>query len=133
MYGFIPDLPLNFTMCLSMLCSLLFDSTLEIFEFRWSITGLILRALSVLSFSLLPAKCRFWRISEKRFRIILFWMPSLPIRLSIFQCSAIVGDLFIAITKFITRNASSSSSVTAKFLFEAGHQRKYFCCGNCFF
>ena len=49
MYCFIPDLPLNFTMCLSTLCSLSFHSTLENFEHSWSITGLILKALSLLT------------------------------------------------------------------------------------
>ena len=53
---------------------------------------------------------------EKRFRIILFWIQSLPIRLSTLQYSAIVGNLLIAITKFISRYAFSSSLVTGKFL-----------------
>ena len=86
------------------------------FEFSWCITGLILKALSVLWSFLLSAKCRFWRISQKRFRIIVFWIPLLPIRLSTLQYSAIVGNLLIAITKFIPRNAFSSSLVTVKFL-----------------
>ena len=51
-------------MCLSVLCSLSFDSTSENFEFRWSITDSILKALSVLLSFLLSAKCRFWRISQ---------------------------------------------------------------------
>ena len=116
MYCFIPDLPLNFTMCSSMLCSQSFDITSENFEFGWSITGLILKALSVLSSFLLSAKCSFLRISQKRFRIIVFWIPSLPIRLSTLQNSAIVGKLLIAIMKFIPRNAFNSSPVTVKFL-----------------
>ena len=57
------------SLCSSMLCSLSFEVTSENFEFRWSITGLILKALSVLLSFLLSAKCRFWRISEKPFRI----------------------------------------------------------------
>ena len=36
---------------------------------------------------LLSAKCRFWRIPLKRFRIIVIWIPLLPIRLSILQQS----------------------------------------------
>ena len=114
MHFFFPDLPLNFTMCSSMLSSLSFDSTSENFEFRSSITGLILKALSVLSSFLLSAKCRFWRISQKRFPIIVFWIPWLPIRLSTLQYSAIVGNLLIVITKFIPRNALCSSLVTVK-------------------
>ena len=51
-------LSLNFIMCSSMLCPLSFDSTLENFEFRWSIAGLILKALSLLLCFLLSAKCR---------------------------------------------------------------------------
>ena len=52
-------------------------------NFRWSITGLILKALSVLSSFLLSAKCRFWKIWQKWFPIIVFWTPSLLIRLSL--------------------------------------------------
>ena len=87
-------------MCLSVLCSLSFDSTSENFEFRWSITDSILKALSVLLSFLLSAKCRFWRISQKRFQITVFWIRSLKIRLSTLQYSPILGNLLIAITKF---------------------------------
>ena len=100
---FILDLPFNFTMCSSMLCSLSFDSTSETFEFRWSI--IILKVCK----SLLSAKCRSWRILQKWFRIIVFWIPSLPIRLSTHQYTAIVGHLLTAITKFISRNAFNLS------------------------
>ena len=91
----------------------------ENIEFRWSITGFILKASSVLLSFLLSAKCRFWRfwkISQERFRIIVLWIPSLPIRLSSLQYSAIVGNLLIGITKFIPRNAFSSSLVVVNFL-----------------
>ena len=91
-----------------MLCSLSFKSTSENFEFRWSITGFILKALSVLSSFLLSAKCRFC--------VIVFWILSLSIRLSALQYSARVSNILIAITKFILRNAFSSSLVTVKFL-----------------
>ena len=107
---------LNFTMSSSMLCSLSFDSTSENFEFRWSVIGRSDLESLVCFIVLSVAKCRFWRISQKRFRIIVFWIPSLPIRLSTLQYSAIVGNLLIAITKFIPRNAFSSSLVTVKFL-----------------
>ena len=69
-YCFIPDLPLNFTMCSSILCSLSFNSTSGKFKFRWPITSHILKVISILSFFMLSGKCRFWRISQKRFRII---------------------------------------------------------------
>ena len=104
-------LSLNFIMCSSMLCPLSFDSTLENFEFRWSIAGLILKALSLLLCFLLSAKCRIWRISQKRCRIIVFWIPSLQIRLSSLQYS-----IKITIKKFIPKNAFIFSLVTVKLL-----------------
>ena len=116
MYCFIPDLPLNFTMCSSMLCSRLFNSTSGNFEFRWPITGLILKTLPVSKSFLLSAKCRFWRISQKRFRVIEFWISSLLIRLSTLQYQAIMGNLLIVISKFIPRNTFGSSLETVKFL-----------------
>ena len=69
MHCFIPDLPLDFTTFSSMLWSLSFDSTSENFEFRWSITGLILKAFSLLLSFLLSAKYRFSRILQKQFQI----------------------------------------------------------------
>ena len=54
---------------------------------------------------------RFWRISQKRSRIIVFWILSLPIRLSTLKCSAIVDNLLIAITKLIPRNVFSFSKL----------------------
>ena len=54
------------------LCSLSFNGTSKNFEFRWSITGFILKALPVLPAFLLSAKCRFWRITPKRFQVIVF-------------------------------------------------------------
>ena len=59
--------------------------------------------------------CRFWRISQKCSRIIVFWILSLPIRLSTLQYSAIVDNLLIAITKFIPRNAFSFSKLWSFF------------------
>ena len=88
----------------------------ENFKISSSITGLILKVLSVLLSFLLSTKCRFWRISQKRFQIVVFWIPSLPIRLPARQNSVIVGNLLIAIKKFIPINAFSSSLVTVKFL-----------------
>ena len=85
MHCFILDLPLNFTMCSSMHCSLSFNSTSKHFKFRWSITGLILKFLSVLSSFVLSAKYRFWKMSQKCFRVIVFWISSLPMRLSTLQ------------------------------------------------
>ena len=106
----------NFSMCSSMICSLSFDSTSENFEFTWSFNGLILKALSVLSLFLLSAKWRFWRISQKRFHIIVFWIPSLQIWLSTLQYSAMMGNSLITITKFVPTNAFGSSLVTVTFL-----------------
>ena len=74
MYWFIPDLLLSLTMCSSVLCPPSFVSTSEHFGFRWSVKG-----------------------SHKN---IVFWILSLPIRLSTIQYSAIVGKLLISITKF---------------------------------
>ena len=137
MYCFITELPLNFTMCWSMLYWLSFDSTFENFE-----NDLIFKALFVLLPFLLSAKCRFCRISRKQFRIIVFWIPSLPIILSTLQYSAIVDNLLIVITKFILRIAFSCSLVTVKFLpfhsvlivqlFETGHKSNFFYWRNCF-
>ena len=102
MYCFIPDLALNFTVCSSILCSLPFDSTSENFEFRWSITGLILKSFYVLLSFLLSAKCRFWRISQKLIHCILNTV--ITYQIVFFQYSAIVGILLIVITKSIPRN-----------------------------
>ena len=74
-----------------------------------------MKVLSVFSSFLLSAKCRFWRISQKQFWINVFQIPSLPIKLSTLQYSAIVNNLLIPITKFIPRNAFSSSLTTVKF------------------
>ena len=116
MHCFNPDVPLNFTMCSSMLFLLSFDSTSDSFKFRWSITSLILKPWSVLSSFLLSAKCRFWRISQKHFRIIAVWIPSLPIKFFTLRYSTIVVNLLMAITKFIPRSAFRSSLLTVKFL-----------------
>ena len=78
-----------FFVCSSILFSFLFDSTSSNFLFRWSITGLTLKPLSVLSSYILSAKWRFWSISQKRFRIIVFWIILFPIKLSTLQHSAI--------------------------------------------
>ena len=103
-YFFIPERPLNFTICLLILCSLSFGSTSANFLFRWSITGLTLKPLSVLS-------------SNHRYCLhIEFWMTLFPIRLSTLQYFSIVGDLLIVIMKFIRRNDFSSLLSTVKFL-----------------
>ena len=128
----------NSTLLVLILCRLHFRSTFEFhcvhqcfaqyhsisknFKFRWSITGLILKALSLLSSFLLFAKCRFWKISQNQFQIIVFWIPPLPIRLFTLQYSEIMGNLLIAITMVIPRNYFSSSLVTVKFLLSDEHK-----------
>ena len=69
---FIPDLPLNFTMCSSILCPLSFNSTSKNFEFGWSVTGLILKALS--SF-LLSWKCWFWMRTVSNHCVLNIYSP----------------------------------------------------------
>ena len=84
--------------CSSMLWSLSFNSATENFEFRWSIAGLILKALSVLSSFLVSALCSEY---------CHYWLVYL-----LSNYSAIVDNSLIAITKFIPRNAFSSALVS---------------------
>ena len=102
------------------LCSLSFNGASKNFEFRWSITGFILKALPVLPAFLLSAKCRFWRITPKRFQVTVNTIITHQIIYS--QFSAILGNLLIVITKFIPGNTCSFSYLLWSFFHSDEHK-----------